>query len=187
MHHLPLYNKENGLYQLPNSTCSIGQNRPSPGTLIKVHINLASGRTLDIQNENHWRVGVGKDLGRSFKPTSLLWQVVQHQVQVGFKNFQRDKTSQPLWAAYSSVQAPSKKETFLYIWIEAPMFQFVCIIPCPVTGQHWRESGPRFLTATLKTFVHIAKVPVQLSLLQAKLAQFLQPFLIREMMLQTLL
>lgn len=68
--------------------------------------------------------------------------------------------------------------------MEPFVFQFVLIVPCPVPGHHWRESGP-ILTVTLKIFVYIGKIPVQLSLLQAKLIQFLQAFLIREMMLQT--
>lgn len=51
MHYLSLSNKENVCISCQTPPFQCGWNRPSPGTLTKVHINLTPGRTLDIQNQ----------------------------------------------------------------------------------------------------------------------------------------
>lgn len=57
--------------QTPPFQC--GQNRPSPGTLTKVHINLTPGRTIAIQNQ---RILEELGLKRTSEDhlNSLLWR-----------------------------------------------------------------------------------------------------------------
>ena len=63
------------------------------------------------------------------------------------------------------------------------MFQFVPVVPYPITGHHQKDPDPIVLTSTLQIFPRLEKIPSQSSLLQAKLSQVSQPFLIREMLI----
>ena len=74
---------------------------------------------------------------------------------------------------------------FPHVQTELPLLQFVPVAPCPVTGHHWKESGPVLLTPTLQIFICIDKVPSQPSLLQAEQAQLPQPFLTGDMLQST--
>jgi len=76
---------------------------------------------------------------------------------------------------------PQREEVLPRVQMELPLLHFVPVAPCPVTGHHWKESGPVLLTPTLQIFRGISKVPSQPSLLQAEQAQLPQPFLVGEM------
>jgi len=51
-----------------------------------------------------------------------------------------------------SVTLRGKKFFLLFSW-NFPLLQLVPIAPCPVTGHHWKESGPVLLTPTLEIFI----------------------------------
>lgn len=43
--------------------------------------------------------------------------------------------------------------------MELLAFQFVPFVPCRVTGHHWEKSDLILLTATLRIFACIGKIP----------------------------
>ena len=65
------------------------------------------------------------------------------------------ETPQPLWAACPRALSPLSKEVFPHIQVEVPVWQFVPVAPCPVTGHHRKEPGPVLLALVLKVFVDI--------------------------------
>ena len=134
---------------------------------------------------NHRMVGVGRDLWGSSSPTPLpnhghLKQAAQDLIQAGSEYSQRRRIDSPSGQPVPVLHHPQHEEVLPRVQMEFLMLQFVPVAPCPVTGHHWKESGPIFLTPTLKIFISISKVLSQPSLLQAKQAQLPQPFLIGE-------
>ena len=132
-------------------------------------------------------VGVGRDLCGSSSPTPLpkqghLEQAAQDLVQAGLEYLQRRRLHNLPGQPVPGLRHPQSEEVLPHVHTELPMLQFVPIAPCPVSGHHWKESGPILLTPTLQIFVGIYKVPSQPSLLQAEQAQLPQPLLAEEML-----
>ena len=130
------------------------------------------------KSQNH---RVGGDLWGSSSSTPLpkqghLQQAVQDLVQAGSEYLQRRRIHNLSAQPVPVLCHPQSKEVLLHVQTELPMLQFVPVAPCPVTGHHWKESGPILLTPTLQIFRGISKVPSQPSLLQAEQAQLSQPF-----------
>lgn len=65
--------------------------------------------------------------------------------------------------------------------MELPVFPFVPVASCPVTGCYWEESGS-FLTLPYRSFTHISKITLELSLLQTRQSQFSQLLLVSQML-----
>jgi len=127
-------------------------------------------------------VGVGRDLCGSSSPFPLtkhghLQQVAQDLVQAGLEYLQRRRLHNHPGQPAPVLRHPQREEVLPHVQLELPMLQFVPVAPCPVDGHHWKESGPIFLTPTLKILIGINEIPSQPSLLQAKQAQLPQPFL----------
>ena len=89
-------------------------------------------------SQNHRMEWVGRDLWRSSSPNSLLEQdhleqVAQDGIQAGFEYLQRRRlhnlSGQPV-----PVLGHPQSKVFPHIQMELPVFQFVPIAPCPVTG-----------------------------------------------------
>ena len=55
---------------------------------------------------------------------------------------------------------PQREEVLPRVQLELPLLQFGPVAPCPVTGHHWKESGPVLLTPTLQIFRGISKGPL---------------------------
>ncbi|KAK4830703.1 hypothetical protein QYF61_012872 [Mycteria americana] len=80
------------------------------------------------------------------------------------------------------VSHPHSKKVFPDVHRQPPVFQFVPIASCPVTGHHQIQPGSVFSTPSLQVFIYIDKMSPQPSLLQAQQSQLSQPFLIGEML-----
>jgi len=129
---------------------------------------------------------VGRDLCGSSSPTPLpkqdhLEQAAEDLFQAGFEYLQRRRLHNLPGQPVPVLRHP-QSEVLPHVQTELPVLQFVPIAPRPVTGHHWKESGPTLLPPTLKILISFYKVPSQPSLLRAKQAQFPQPFLLREML-----
>jgi len=60
------------------------------------------------------------------------------------------------------------KEVLYHAQMKLPMFQFLPVAPCSVTGHHRKELGPILLTLTLWIFVSADEIPPQFSFSQAE-------------------
>jgi len=127
-------------------------------------------------------VGSRRDFWRSSGPTPLPKQGHPDRIQAGFECLQRRRLHNLPGQPGPGLHHPQREEVLPHVQMELPVLQFVPIAPCPVTGHHWKESGPILLTPTLQLFIGISKVPSQPSLLQTEQAQLPQPFLIGEML-----
>jgi len=121
-------------------------------------------------------LGVGRDLCGSSSPTLLpkqghLQQAAQELFQAGLEHLQRRRLHNLPGQPVPVLRHPQREEVLPHIQLKLPVLQFVPVAPCPVTGHHWKESGPVLLTPTLQIFISIYKVPFQPSLLQAEQAQ----------------
>ena len=130
------------------------------------------------ESQNHRMLGVGRDLCGSSSPTLLpkqghLEKAAQDLVHVGLEYLQRRRIHNLPGQPVPGLCHPQSQEVLLHVQVEFPMFQFVPVAPCPVTGHHWKESGPILLTPTIKIFINISKVPSQASFLQPKQASSL--------------
>jgi len=110
--------------------------------------------------QNHRMVGVGRDLCGSSSPTLLPKQgypeqAVEDLVQAGPEYLQRRRLHNPPGQPGPGLRHPQREEVLPHVQLELPLLQFVLIAPCPVTGHHWKESGPILLTPTLEIFVSI--------------------------------
>jgi len=131
--------------------------------------------------------GLGRDLCGSSSPNPLPKQghpeqAAQDLVQVGFEYLQRRRLHNLSGQPVPGLCHPQREEVLPRVQLELPLLQFVPVAPCPVSGHHWKESGPVLLIPTLQIFIGISKVPSQPSLLQAEQAQLPQPFLLGEML-----
>lgn len=68
---------------------------------------------------------------------------------------------------------PHSKNLFPNIQREPPVFQFVPIASCPITGNHQKEPGSNFFAASLQVFMCIDKIPFEPSLHSEKSQPFL--------------
>ena len=152
-------------------------------------MKLWSASTLAVTaSQNHRMFGVGRDLYGSSSPNPLPKQghpeqAAQDLVQAGLEYLQRRRLYNLPGQPVPVLCHPQREEVLPHVQLELPLLQFVPVAPCPVTGHHWKESGPILLTPTLQIFVGIYKVPSQPSLLQAEQAQFPQPLLVGEMLM----
>jgi len=88
-------------------------------------------------------------------------QAAQHHVQAGREYLQRRRLHRLPGQTESGLRHPQREEVLPHVQMELPLLQFVPVAPCPVTGHHWKESGPILLTPTLQIFISIYKVPSQ--------------------------
>lgn len=98
------------------------------------------------------------------------------------EHFQQRKLHSLSEQPVAVLSQPYTKEVFTHTQMELPVFLFVPIAPCQVTGHHWEKSGLILLTATLRVFVCVSKILSQSFLPQAQEAEFPQPFLITELL-----
>lgn len=66
-------------------------------------------------------------------------------------------------------------EFFFYIYMEFPLFPFVSIASCPVTGQQGGGPGLHLLCCSHQVFIHMERV--SLSFLQDEQSQLCQPLI----------
>jgi len=82
-------------------------------------------------------------------------QAAQDLVQVGLEYLQRRRVHNLPEQPVPGLHRPQREEVLPPDQLELPLLQFVPIAPCPVTGHHWKESGPILLTPTLQIFIRI--------------------------------
>ena len=105
-------------------------------------------------------VGVGRDLCGSASPTPLpkqghLLQAAEDLVQADLDYLQRRKIDNLPGQPVPGLCHPQSKGVLPHVQTELPMLQFAPITPSPVSGHHWKESGPILLTPTLEIFISI--------------------------------
>ena len=108
---------------------------------------------------------VGRDLCGSSSPKVLpkqghLEQAAQDRIQAGLEYLQRKIHNLPGQPG-PGLRPPQMEDVLPHVQMELLTLQFVPVAPCPVTGHHWKESGPILLTPTLQIFISIYKVPSQ--------------------------
>lgn len=67
------------------------------------------------------------------------------------------KTPQPLWEAEAYVGPPLSEKMIFYVQRDLPVFLWVSIASCAVTGYHWKE--PILSAPSFHVFVYIGKIP----------------------------
>lgn len=118
--------------------------------------------------QSHRVVEVGRDLCRSSSPTPLIKQshlqhIVQDPIQAIFGIFRDgDATTSP----GNQLCHSHCKEVFPSIQMEFPVFHFVPVASCGLSGHHRKEPDSILLTPSLKVFVYTDKIHYQSSLLQ---------------------
>ena len=110
-------------------------------------------------------VGVGRALCGSPNPTPLPKQghpaqAAQDRVQAGLEYLQRRRLHNLPGQPGPGLRHPQREDVLPHVQLELPLLQFVPVAPCPISGHHWKESGPVLLTPTLQIFVGIYKVPL---------------------------
>jgi len=86
-------------------------------------------------------VRVGRDFCGSSSPDLLtkqghLQQASQDLVQAGLEYLQRRRIHNPSGQPVPVLRQPQREEVLPHVQVDLPMFQFVPIAPCPVTGHH---------------------------------------------------
>ena len=94
----------------------------------------------------------------------------------------RDGASIPPWATCSVRHHPLGEKSPLRIQPKPPLSQFKTIPPCPITIHLHKQLFPLLFIHSLQVLEGHDEVSLQRSLLQAKQAQFPQPFLIGEVL-----
>ena len=122
--------------------------------------NKSEKSNLSYKSQNHRMVGVGRDICGSSSPTPVpkqghLQQAAQDCIQAGFEYLQRRRLHNLPGQPVPVLRHPQREEVLPQVQTELPVLQFVPIAPCPVTGHHWKESGPVLLTPTLQIFMSI--------------------------------
>ena len=84
-----------------------------------------------------------------------LQQAAQDHVQAGLEYLQRRRLHNLPGQPVPVLHHPQREEVLPHVQLELPVLQFVPIAPCPVTGHHWKGSGPILLTPTLEIFVSV--------------------------------
>lgn len=110
----------------------------------------------------HWIIGWWRLKG-SGGPTlcsehEKLEQVAQKHVWWAFEYFQRWTLNSLSGQAVPGFDHPHNEKAFSYPHVEFPVFRFVPVASCPVTGYHCEDSGPTFFSASHQTLKHIDKV-----------------------------
>ena len=78
-------------------------------------------------------------------------QAAQDRVQTAFEYLQGQRLHS-LWAQPAPVLGhPHCENVFTDVQTVPPVFQFVLMASCPVTGHHWKEPAPSFLHPTLSS------------------------------------
>ena len=57
------------------------------------------------------------------------------------------------------VSHPHSEKKIPYVQRDPPVFPWVPIASCPVTGYHWKEPGSILFAPSLQVFVYIGKIP----------------------------
>jgi len=143
---------------------------------------LSPHRITESQHGRGWKGPLWVTQPNPLLKQGLLQQAAQDHVQAGLEYLQRRRLHNLPGQPVPGLHQPQSEEVLPHVQVELPRLQFVPVAPCPVAGQHWKESGPVLLTPTLEIFIGISKVPCQHSLLQAEQAQLPQPFLIGQML-----
>ena len=153
------------------STASLGNLCQCLTALTATNFFLASDLSLLSLSSNcsladHRTVQVARNLCGSSTPTPLpkqghlhLQHAAQDLVQGGFESLQRRRIHNFPGQPGPGLRHPQREEVLPHVQTELPLLQFVPIAPCPVTGHHWKESGPILLTPTLQIFIGIYKIP----------------------------
>ena len=139
-------------------------------------------------SQNHGMAEVGRDLWRSSSPTPLpkqghLERIAQDCVQMAFEYLQGWRLHKVCGQPVPLLGHPHSEKVFPHVQEEPPVFHFVPIASCPVTGHLWKEAGSVFLSPSLQIFMYTDKFPPEGSLLQAEQSLLSQPFSIEEMFL----
>ena len=79
---------------------------------------------------------------------------------MGFEYLQRRRLHSLPGQPGPGLRHPQREEVLPRVLMDLPMPQFVPVVPCPVAGHHWKESGPVLLTPP-QTPTGISKVPSQ--------------------------
>jgi len=118
------------------------------------------GSSPVTESQNPSMAGVGRDPLWVTQPNPLPKQghpeqAAQHRVQAGLEYLQRRRLHSLPGQPGPGLRHPPREEVLPRVQLELPLLQFVPIAPCPVTGHHWKESGPVLLTPTLQIFISI--------------------------------
>jgi len=120
-------------------------------------------------------IEVRRDLWRFSGPTPLLQQRhLEPAAQMAFEYLQGGRLHTSLGNLYQCLVTLTVKNFFLMpklfpdVQEEPPVFQFMPIACCPVTGHHWKLSGSSFLSSCLQVFAESDEIPLEPFLLQAK-------------------
>ena len=96
---------------------------------------------VEISSQNHRMVEVGRDLWISSSPNPLLKQdhlehVAQDHVQAGLEYPQRRRLHKLSGQPIQVLCHPHSRKVSPHVRMELPLFQFVPVASCPVTGHH---------------------------------------------------
>jgi len=109
---------------------------------MQVEFRCTASSTCSIHNSlNHRTVGVGKDLWKPFSSNPLLKQIpysrLHRKATRSILNIYGGDSINSLGRFFQC--SVTLQEVLPHVPMELPVFQFVPIVPCPVTGQHWKE------------------------------------------------
>lgn len=143
-----------------------------------------SNRNRNISNKQYLRIAGRLRLEGTLvyhsKTTSLL-HLLEHTkqacIQTAFKYVQSRKLNSLSGQPVLELSHPHNKEHFPHVQSELPAFQFLPISSHPI---HWGQSGPILLSSSFQILMYMDQISP--SLLRAEQAEFLQPFLLSEML-----
>lgn len=109
-------------------------------------------------------VQVERDLWRWSCPITLLRQghlepVSQDSVQVALEYLHEWGSCNLPGQPVPVFDHPHSKKVFSDVHTEPPVFLFLSIASCPVTGCHWKVSDPVWLAQSFLVFISTDKVP----------------------------
>ena len=121
----------------------------------------------ETESQNHRMFRVGRNLCGSPSPTPLpkqghLQQAAQDLGQTGFEYLQRRRLHSLPGQPGPGLRHPQREEVLPPVQLELPLLQFVPVAPCPVTGHHWKESGPILLTLPRRYLEAFLRSPLSL-------------------------
>jgi len=93
---------------------------------------------------------------------------VQDCVQVAFEYLQGQRLHNLPGQPVPALCHPHSKKVFPDSQREPPLFQFVPIASCPVTGHHWKEPDSMLFSPPLLVFLYIDKIPPGLLLIESQ-------------------
>lgn len=109
-------------------------------------------------------VQVETDLWRWSCPITLLRQgllepVSQDSVQVALEYLHEWRSHNLPGQSVPVFDQPHSKKLFSDVHTEPPVFWFLCIASCPVTGQHWKEPGSVLLAQPFMYLYTVIRSP----------------------------